>query len=161
MKILIMQWWLVDSKSVNVTNMFMSKRLMMVISFYVFMFMSCSLLTVMLKWSIVSKICWIQYVHYAIKINDYSIVKTPLDTGKHLLKNKRKSISHLKYFRIIGSLMYLISCTRPNITYTVSKLTRYMSDPRVNHRKAIIKILMYLLCIQSYGLHYTRYPVVV
>lgn len=102
-----------------------------------------------------------KYVHYAIKINDYSIVKTPLDTGKHLSKNKRKSISHLKYSRIIGSLMYLISCTGPNITYMVSKLSRYMSDPRVNHRKAIIKILMYLLCIQSYGLHYTRYPVVV
>lgn len=30
--------------------------------------------------------------------------------------------------RVIGSLMYLISCTRPNIAYAISKIYRYTME---------------------------------
>ena len=29
--------------------------------------------------------------------------------------------------------MYLMSCTRPDIAYTVSRLSRYTSNPSVDH----------------------------
>ncbi|KAJ0013715.1 hypothetical protein Pint_20701 [Pistacia integerrima] len=51
-----------------------------------------------------------------------------------------------------------MSCTRPDIAYTISKLSRYTSNPRANHWKAIIRILRYLQYTRSYGLHFTRYP---
>ena len=39
--------------------------------------------------------------------------KTPIDVSFHLAKNKGTSISQLEYSRIIGSLMYIMNCTRP------------------------------------------------
>ena len=33
-----------------------------------------------------------------------------------------------KYYRVIGSLMYLMSCTRLDIAYSVSKLSSYTSN---------------------------------
>ena len=56
--------------------------------------------------------------------------------------------------------MYVMNYTRPYIAYSVSKLSRYMSNPGVDHWKAIIRVLRYLRYTQNYGLHYTRYPTV-
>ena len=45
----------------------------------------------------------------------------------HLHKNTGSEIRQLEYSQIIGSLMYLMNCTRPDIAYAVSKLSRYTS----------------------------------
>ena len=37
-------------------------------------------------------------------------VTTTVDVTLHLSKNKGDIVSHLEYSRVIGSLMYLISC---------------------------------------------------
>ena len=104
--------------------------------------------------------------HYIEKLLDKfdkdesNIARTPVDINLHLFKNIGQSISQLEYSRIIGSLMYVMNCTRPDIAYSVSKLSRYMSNSGVDHWKAIIKVLIYLRYTQNYGLHYTRYPAV-
>jgi hypothetical protein len=104
--------------------------------------------------------------HYIEKIlekfnsNDISISKTPVDLTLHLYKNTGHSINQLGYARIIGSLMYLMNCTRPDIAYSVSKLSRYTSNPGKDHWTAIIRVLRYLRYTKDYGLHYTRYPAV-
>jgi len=51
----------------------------------------------------------------------------------HLRKNKRTGVRQLEYSQIIGSLMYLMNCTRPDIAYVVSKLSRYTSNPSDDH----------------------------
>ncbi|KAF5954555.1 hypothetical protein HYC85_007411 [Camellia sinensis] len=56
--------------------------------------------------------------------------------------------------------MYLMNCTRPDIAYAVSKLSRYTSNPGVEHWKAIIRVLRYLRFTRNIGLNYTRYPAV-
>ena len=56
--------------------------------------------------------------------------------------------------------MYVMNCTRLDIAYFVSKLSIYMSNPGVDHWKAIIRVLRYLRYTQNYGLHYTGYPTV-
>ena len=58
------------------------------------------------------------------------ICRTPIDVTIHLSKNKGKSVSQVEHSRVIGSLMYLMTCTRPNIAYSVIKLSSYMSNPR-------------------------------
>ena len=104
--------------------------------------------------------------HYVDKIlekfnkDDSGVARTPIDTGLHLSKNKSESISQLEYSRVIGSLMYLMSCTRPDIAYAVSKLSRYTSNPGTDHWKGIVRVLKYLRFTRSYGLHYTRFPAV-
>ena len=45
------------------------------------------------------------------------IARTPVDATLHLSKNKEESVSQVEYSRVISSLMYLMSCTRPEITY--------------------------------------------
>ena len=54
--------------------------------------------------------------------------------------------------------MYLTNYTRPNLAYTVSKLSRFTSNPRTDHWKVIVRVLRYLQYTCNYGLHYTRYP---
>ena len=88
--------------------------------------------------------------HYVDKIlgkfskNDSGIARTPMDTSQHLSKNKGESIDQVEYARVIGSLMYLMSCTRPDIAFTVSSLSRFTSNPGENHWKVIVRVLRYL-----------------
>ena len=56
--------------------------------------------------------------------------------------------------------MYVMSCTRPDIAYSVSKLSRYTSNPSKDHWTAIIRVLRYLRYTLNYGLHFTKYPAV-
>ena len=104
--------------------------------------------------------------HYVDKIlkrfnkDDFGIAGIPLDNSLHLSKNRGEGFSQIEYFRVIRSLIYLMSCTRPDITYTVSRLSRYTSNPSVDHWKAIVKVLRYLRYTRNYGLYYTRYPAV-
>jgi hypothetical protein len=48
-------------------------------------------------------------------------MKTPMDIGVYLSKNKGNRIDQLKYSWIIKSLIYVMNCTRPDIAYSVSK----------------------------------------
>ena len=57
------------------------------------------------------------------------IARISVDVTLHLSKNKGESVSQVEYSTIIGSLMYLMSCTRPDIAYAVNRLSRYMSSP--------------------------------
>ena len=56
--------------------------------------------------------------------DDSGVVRTPLDNSLHQSKNKGEGISQVEYFGVIRSLMYLMGCTRPDIAYTVSRLSR-------------------------------------
>ncbi|KAA3458783.1 Zinc finger, CCHC-type [Gossypium australe] len=89
-------------------------------------------------------------LHYVDKIlgkfskDDFDIAKTQMNTSQHLSKNKGESVDQVEYVKLIGSLMYLMSCTRSNITFTVSSLSRFTSNPRENHWKTIVRVLRYL-----------------
>ena len=75
--------------------------------------------------------------------DNFGIVRTLVDVTLHLFKNKGEGVSQVEYFRVIDSLMYLMSNTKPNITYSVSKLSSYTSNPRAKHWRGIIRVLKY------------------
>ena len=50
----------------------------------------------------------------------YSNVLFFYDPSFHLKKNKGDSISQKQYAKIIGSVMFLMNYTRPDIAYAVS-----------------------------------------
>ncbi|KAH9781528.1 hypothetical protein KPL71_008509 [Citrus sinensis] len=60
---------------------------------------------------------------------DKKLVSTPYDANTHLKKNLKQSVDQLRYAQIIGSLMYLMNSTRPDIAYAVGRLSRYTQNP--------------------------------
>ncbi|GJW67262.1 zinc finger, CCHC-type containing protein [Tanacetum coccineum] len=54
---------------------------------------------------------------------DCTIVSTPMDTSEKLMSNNGQAISQLEYSRVIGYLMYAMTCTRPDIAFIVGKLS--------------------------------------
>ncbi|GJU09291.1 retrovirus-related pol polyprotein from transposon TNT 1-94 [Tanacetum coccineum] len=105
--------------------------------------------------------------HYVDKIlnthnaEDSDQARTPIDTSMHLSKNRGLGVVQLEYSRIIGMLMYLMTGTRPDLAYAVSRLSRYTSNPSYAHWKAITRVLHYLRYSRDYGLHYDRHPAVI
>jgi hypothetical protein len=65
--------------------------------------------------------------------SDCTPALTPYDTSVLLRKNQRIARDQLRYSQIIGSLMYLASVTRPDISFAVSKLSRFVLNPGDNH----------------------------
>ncbi|KAK1661489.1 hypothetical protein QYE76_049648 [Lolium multiflorum] len=84
---------------------------------------------------------------------------TPYDPSVTLRKNRRIAIDQLRYSRIVGSLMYLASATRPDISFAVSKLSRFMSNSG-DHWHALDRVMRYLRGTMSYGIHYSGHSVV-
>ena len=50
-------------------------------------------------------------------------VKTLMDVNLHLYKNTSENKAQNEYASILGSLMYVMNCTRPDIACAVSKLS--------------------------------------
>ncbi|KAG8490590.1 hypothetical protein CXB51_013757 [Gossypium anomalum] len=49
----------------------------------------------------------------------------PMDPHIQLVSNAGRKIDQLKYASLIGCLMYIMTCTRPDIAHAVGKLSRY------------------------------------
>ena len=102
--------------------------------------------------------------HYVEKIlsrfgySDCKSLSTPYDASVVLRKNKRIMKDQLRYFQVIGSLMYLASATRPDILFDLSKLSWFISNPKDDHWKALKRVVHYLKGTMDYGIHYTGYP---
>ena len=58
---------------------------------------------------------------------------TPFDSSMKLTINSGRAVAQLDYASAIGSLMYVMHCTRPDIAFAVSKLSRYTSNPSIDH----------------------------
>ncbi|GJW13918.1 zinc finger, CCHC-type containing protein [Tanacetum coccineum] len=68
------------------------------------------------------------------------------------------AVSQLEYSRVIGCLMYAMTCTRPDIAFVVGKLSRYTSNLGTQQWQAIQRILEYLKKTMDYRLMYSGYP---
>nr|GEY93502.1 zinc finger, CCHC-type [Tanacetum cinerariifolium] len=89
---------------------------------------------------------------------DCTSVSTPIDTCEKLMPNNGQAVSQLDYSRVIGCLMYAMTCTRPDIAFVMGKLSRYTNNPSTQHWQAIQRVLKYLKKTMDYSLTYTGYP---
>ncbi len=67
-----------------------------------------------------------------------SVVMCPTDSVE------RGLMSQIPYESAVGSIMYLMVRTRPDIAYAVGKVSRYMSNPGRGHWEAVKWILRYI-----------------
>ncbi|GKF07762.1 zinc finger, CCHC-type containing protein [Tanacetum coccineum] len=89
---------------------------------------------------------------------DCTLVSTPMDTSEKLMPNNDQAVSQLEYFRVIGCLMYAITCTRPDIAFAMGNLRRYTSNLGTQNWQAIQRVLKYLNKTMDYSLIYNGYP---
>ncbi|WJX29428.1 hypothetical protein P8452_18069 [Trifolium repens] len=59
-------------------------------------------------------------------------------------KKERERMNEIPYASAIGSIMYAMLCTRPDVSYALSATSRYQSDPGESHWIAVKNILKYL-----------------
>jgi hypothetical protein len=67
-------------------------------------------------------------------------------------------MSHVPYAIAVGSLMYAMVCTRPDIAHAVGVLSRYMSKLGKEHWIVVKRVFKYLRGTTSYGLCYQGRP---
>lgn len=62
------------------------------------------------------------------------------------------------YREAVGSLMYLMVATRPDICYAVNVASRYIEKPDKTHVNAVKRIFKYLKATMDYGILYKAKP---
>lgn len=81
-----------------------------------------------------------------------SPVPTPMCTGHHFTKDSGDVIDNVsQYISIIGPLQY-VTLTRAEITFSVNKLSQFLSSPRTQHWKDCKRLLKYLNGTLHFGL---------
>jgi hypothetical protein len=93
------------------------------------------------------------------KLEDVKATRTPLDPGCALSKQMnaeteedRRLTVKQPYRELVGSLMYLMVCTRPDIAFSVSQLSRYSSNHGMGHWKALMHVIRYVKGTKGLGI---------
>ena len=82
-------------------------------------------------------------------------LKTPLTSAMCPKTDaERDEVALLPFRAIVGKCMYLATCTRPDISYTVRDLARFMSNYGPAHFQAAKHLLRYLQGTRSRGIVY-------
>jgi hypothetical protein len=81
---------------------------------------------------------------------------TPLPTGYTPSENNAAPDSNLRtrYQSVIGSLLYLMLGTRPDIAYAVIKMSQFSANPSQEHLDKALYIMRYLAGTQNYSIVY-------
>ncbi|CAL9016687.1 unnamed protein product [Prunus brigantina] len=83
-------------------------------------------------------------------------VKNPIVPGSKLTREGGgKKVDATQFKQLVGSLMYL-TATRPDLTYSVCLISRYMADPTEEHLLAAKRLLRYLMGTLELGVFYAR-----
>ncbi|GKD71729.1 zinc finger, CCHC-type containing protein, partial [Tanacetum coccineum] len=85
----------------------------------------------------ISQSYYIEKVLKKFNYFDCTPVSTPMATSEKLIPNNGQAVSQLDSSRVIGCLMYVMTCTRPDIAFAVGKLSRYTSNYGTRHWQAI------------------------
>eukprot|EP00253_Pinus_taeda_P025484 PITA_25484 len=98
-------------------------------------------------------------------MQDSKPVKVPIPVGVRLsaeqcprTQEEEEDMSRVPYASAVGSLMYAMVCTRPDIAHAVGVLSRFMSKPGKEHWKTVKPVFRYLRGTSDYGLCYQGRP---
>eukprot|EP00249_Psilotum_nudum_P036016 c6174_g1_i1 orf=1483-3276(+) len=86
-------------------------------------------------------------------------VETPLPTSLKLNQSDQSSalptdMGSFPYSNILGSIRYLVTCTRPDICFATNLLSHFMKAPTRIHIQYLKQLLRYLQHTKDYGIYY-------
>ena len=81
------------------------------------------------------------------KLNNAKFTRTPLPSGYNPAPNPKTTTPqlHSHYQSVIGSLLYIMLGTRPDIAFSVIKMSQFSSNPSEEHLQKALYIVRYLL----------------
>ena len=80
-------------------------------------------------------------------------VSTPVDRDIYS-EDTTSSAEHMPYRELIGAILFLSSGCRPDISFTISFLSRYMHSPTMKLWNSAKRLLRYLNHTRNYGIRY-------
>ncbi|XP_073107386.1 secreted RxLR effector protein 161-like [Elaeis guineensis] len=90
------------------------------------------------------------------QMNKCKAVSTPMALNEKLQQDDRtKKVDATEFRSLIGSLIYLTN-TRPDIMYSVSYVSRFMSNPSKLHLTTAKRILKYLQSTKKQEIRYVK-----
>jgi hypothetical protein len=88
------------------------------------------------------------YIDVIVKNYELQVVlpkSLPMEPGTNLAKNQSLEQSNLpQYGSLIGALLFLAVSTRPDISFAVGTLSKFVANPTEQHWKAAINLVGYL-----------------
>jgi len=108
-------------------------------------------------------ICQRGYINTIIRrfrLMDAKLAKSPLDPQTDLTNThcEDKPANRKEYLSMVGSLMYAALGSRPDITFSVTALSRYNVQPLEMHATAAKRVLQYLKTTAGFRIHYRWLP---
>ena len=104
---------------------------------------------------------YINRVLEIFRMKDCSPSVAPIMKGNRFNLNQcpkndfeKEKMKNIPYVSVVGNIMYVQVCTKPDITFIVSMLERYQSNPGMNHWRVAKKVLRYLQGMKEYMLMY-------
>jgi len=69
---------------------------------------------------------------------------------------EKEEMQKVPYASAVGSLMYAQVCTRPDLAFIIEVLGRYLSNPGMQHWKAVKRVMRYLKRTRDFVLTYQK-----
>ena len=109
------------------------------------------------RWMHLSQQAYVEKLLKTFELTDAPAVKTPIETDQQLTASTKdqEKLSPEKitiYQQLIGSLMYLMTQTRPDIAISVDILSRVLTTPTKRHLAAATRVLLYLKRTSNRGI---------
>lgn len=83
-------------------------------------------------------------------------VSTPMVPGTRLTKGESITCDSVPYQQVIGSLLYLSVCTRPDISYATNYLSQFNNCYASEHWQCVKRVLRYLKGTIDAGIEFRR-----
>jgi hypothetical protein len=91
-------------------------------------------------------------------MNNSHLMVLPIDPNTRLTKQDSvlEGEEHRLYQSIIGTLVYLVTCTRPDLAYPVSYPSQFLATSSKSHLTAANQLLRYIIGTNDLKLSFPR-----
>eukprot|EP00253_Pinus_taeda_P008967 PITA_08967 len=108
---------------------------------------------------------YVETILQRFNMQDSKPVKVPIPVGVRLsaeqcpkTQEEEENMSRAPFASVVGSVMYAMVSTRPDIAHAMGVLSRFMSKPGKEHWTTIMRVFKYLRGTSDYGLCYQGRP---
>lgn len=102
----------------------------------------------------ITQTSYIEKIIEKFRMSDSKPISTPFDPSTILSKSDEECEVNFPYRQACGSLAYAATVARPDISYAVGEVSKYMEKPNQSHVNAVKRILRYLNHTKELGITY-------